>query len=131
MALSINQVDTVGEWMVDTHHLYIPSKGIQIDHEDVSGSDSGRTQDGMMHIDWVRRDVAKVNFKWAYMSESELANIISWMQGKEFTLKYYDVGVVKTISAYASNIHYNMETRDYLGTGEALYSDISINAIEK
>lgn len=128
--LSINQIDRRGEWMVDTHHLYIPSYKVKINHENVAGSDSGRTQDGKMHIDWVRRDVYKVEFKWSAMSQSELSNIISWMQGKEFNLTFMDVGVKKTIRAYSSNCNYTMLTQDYQGTGEALYTDISINAIE-
>jgi len=130
MSLVINKVDTAGEWMVDTNHLYIPSAGIQIEHQNVAGSESGRTEDGLMHINWVRRDVYKVHFKWSAMSESELNNIISWMQGKEYTLKFVDRGVTKTISAYSSECSYNFYTDDYLGSGEALYTDVSINAIE-
>jgi hypothetical protein len=83
-----------------------------------------------MHIDWVRRDVYKVEFKWKVMSQTELNNIISWMQGKEFILKFLDRGVVQTIHAYSSNCNYTMLTQDYYGSEEALYQDVSINAIE-
>lgn len=130
MSLVINKVDTAGEWMVGANHLYIPSAGITIEHQNVAGSSSGRTEDGVMYIDWVRRDVYKVHLKWSAMSETELNNIITWMQGQEFVFKFVDRGVTKTINAYCGKCSYTFYTDNYLGLNEALYTDVTINVIE-
>ena len=121
------KLDTAGEWMIDDHHLYIPSAGIRVEHSNLAGSSSGRTEDGVMHIDWVRRDIRKVNLQWKVLTGTELKYILGLMQGKEFTLTYKDLGEVHTMSAYSSESSYTFYS-DALG--ESIYTDISINAIE-
>ena len=121
------KLDTAGEWMVDNSHLYIPSAGITVNHSNLAGSSSGRTEDGVMHIDWVRRDIRKVNLKWSVLTASELDYILGLMQGKEFTLTFKDRGRVQTMSAYASESSYTYYSA---ALGEDIYTDVSINAIE-
>ena len=121
------KLDTAGEWMIDDHHLYVPSAGIRVEHSNLAGSSSGRTEDGVMHIDWVRRDIRKVNLQWNVLTGAELKYILGLMQGKEFTLTYKDLGEVHTMSAYSSESSYTFYS-DALG--ESIYTDISINAIE-
>lgn len=55
--MTINKLDTTGSWAVNGTPIYIPSAGVKVAHTNVAGSGSGRTEDGVMHIDWVRRDV--------------------------------------------------------------------------
>ena len=121
------RLDTAGEWMVDSKHLYIPSAGIKVEHTNLAGSSSGRTEDGVMHIDWVRRDIRKVYLQWKVLTARELDYILGLMQGKEFTLTFKDRGVVQTMSAYSSESSYIYYSA---ALGEDLYTDISINAIE-
>ena len=121
------KLDTVGEWMVDSSHLYVPSAGIKVEHTNLAGSSSGRTEDGVMHIDWVRRDIRKVYLQWKVLTASELDYILGLMQGKEFTLTFKDRGKVQTMSAYSSDSSYTYYSS---ALGEDLYTDISINAIE-
>lgn len=128
--LSINRVDTKGEWMVGDHHLYIPKTGIKVEHENVVGDSSGRSEDGVMGIDWVRRDVHKVYMQWPVMTESELNDLVSWMQGQEFDFTFKDRGEIKTIHGYCSNCSYTFYTDNYLGTGVSVYTDVSFNVIE-
>ena len=128
--LSINRVDTKGEWMVGDHHLYIPKTGIKVEHENVVGDSSGRSEDGVMDIDWVRRDVHKVYMQWPVMTESELNDLVSWMQGQEFDFTFKDRGEIKTIHGYCSNCSYTFYTDNYLGTGVSVYTDVSFNVIE-
>ena len=96
------KMDTAGEWMVDSSHLYIPSAGIKVEHSNLAGASSGRTEDGVMHIDWVRRDLRKVYLQWKVLTGSEMDYIMSLMQGKEFTLTFKDRGKVQKMSAYSS-----------------------------
>ncbi len=121
------RLDTAGEWMVDSKHLYIPSAGIKVEHTNLAGASSGRTEDGVMHIDWVRRDIRKVYLQWKVLTARELDYILGLMQGKEFTLTFKDRGVVQTMSAYSSESSYTYYSA---ALGEDLYTDISINAIE-
>ena len=121
------KLDTAGEWMVNDSHLYIPSAGIRVEHTNVAAASSGRTEDGVMHIDWVRRDVRKVNLQWKVLTASELNYILELMQGKEFTFTFKDRGLVQTMSAYSSESSYNYYSA---ALGEDIYTDVSINAIE-
>lgn len=121
------KLDTAGEWMVDDNHLYIPSAGIRVEHTNLAGSSSGRTEDGVMHIDWVRRDIRKVNLQWSVLTASELDYVMGLMQGKEFTLTFKDRGKVHTMSAYSAESSYTYYSAAF---GEDLYTDVSINAIE-
>ena len=121
------KLDTAGEWKVNSSPLYIPSAGIKVEHTNLAGSSSGRTEDGMMHIDWVRRDIRKVNLQWKVLTASELDYILGLMQGKEFTLTFKDRGKVQTMSAYSSESSYTYYSA---ALGEDIYTDVSINAIE-
>ena len=121
------KLDTAGEWMVNSDHLYIPSAGIRVEHTNLAGSSSGRTEDGVMHIDWIRRDIRKVNLQWKVLTGTELNYILGLMQGKEFTLTFKDRGMVQTMSAYSSESSYTYYSA---ALGEDIYTDVSINAIE-
>jgi hypothetical protein len=121
------KLDTAGEWKVNSSPLYVPSAGIKVEHTNLAGSSSGRTEDGVMHIDWVRRDIRKVNLQWKVLTASELDYVLGLMQGKEFTLTFKDRGRVQTMSAYSSESSYTYYSAAF---GEDIYTDVSINAIE-
>ncbi len=121
------KLDTTGSWKVNDSPLYVPSAGIQVSHTNLAGSSSGRTEDGVMHIDWIRRDIRKVHLQWKVLTASELEYVMGLMQGKEFTLTFRDRGRVQTMNAYSSESSYNYYSA---ALGEDIYTDVSINAIE-
>ena len=121
------KLDTAGVWKVNSSPLYVPSAGIKVEHSNLTGSSSGRTEDGVMHIDWIRRDIRKVYLQWKVLTASELDYILGLMQGKEFTLTFKDRGKVQTMSAYSSESSYTYYSA---ALGEDIYTDVSINAIE-
>ena len=121
------KLDILGEWKVGNSPLYVPSAGIQVEHTNLAGSSSGRTEDGVMHIDWIRRDIRKVNLRWKVLTASELSYILGLMQGKEFVLTFKDRGAVQTMNAYSSESSYTYYSA---ALGEDIYTDVSINAIE-
>ena len=121
------KLDTTGTWKVNDSPLYIPSAGIQVEHSNLAGSSSGRTEDGIMHIDWIRRDIRKVHLRWSVLTAAELDYVLGLMQGKEFTLTFKDRGKVHTMNAYSSESSYTYYSA---ALGTDLYTDISINAIE-
>ena len=121
------KLDTTGAWKVNDSPLYVPSAGIQVSHTNLAGSSSGRTEDGIMHIDWIRRDIRKVHLQWKVLTGSEMDYVMGLMQGKEFTLTFRDRGKVQTMKAYSSESSYNYYSA---ALGEDIYTDVSINAIE-
>ena len=121
------KLDILGEWKVGNSPLYVPSAGIQVEHTNLAGSSSGRTEDGVMHIDWIRRDIRKVHLRWKVLTASELSYILGLMQGKEFVLTFKDRGAVQTMNAYSSESSYTYYSA---ALGEDIYTDVSINAIE-
>lgn len=130
MALvNINRLDTLGQWMVDSSHIYIPSTPCKVEHSNVVGSSSGRSEDGIMRIDWVRRDVKKVYLHYNAMSSHELNTMVALLQGEEFSFKYYDLGAIKTINAYCGECTYQKYTDSSLYP-EPIYTDVEFHVIE-
>ena len=128
--MTINKLDTQGYWMVGSSHIYIPSTPCKVEHSNVVGSGSGRDESGVMHIDWLRRDVRKVILKYNAITKTELAYMMGLMQGKEFTFKFLDQGAVQTISAYVGESNY--EFYSYSSAyDEAVYVNFEIHVIEK
>ena len=127
--MTINTLDTESKWMVDTNHIYIPSTPCKVEHSNVAGSSTGRDESGVMHIDWVRRDVRKVLLKYNAITASELSTMMGYMQGKEFTFKFLDQGSVKTMSAYVGESSYEFYSYSSI-YNEGVYTNFSINVIE-
>ena len=129
MATNINTLDTAGNWMVDSSHLYIPSTPCKVEHSNITGASTGRSEDGIMRIDWVRRDVRKVYLHYNAMSAHELLYTINLLQGKEFTFKFLDQGSVQTMNAYVGESTYSFYTNSNL-YDESIYTDVEIHVIE-
>lgn len=117
-------------WAVDGTPIYTPSSSTQISHESIQSSDTGRTEDGVMHIDWVRTNVVKVNMQWDYLTGDEVEHLENLMQGREFTLTYFDKGLKCTASVYVSNMSYTKKSDALYVNEGGLYTNITANAIE-
>lgn len=126
--MTINKVDTTGSWAVNNTAIFTPSSGISVTHTNVAGPSSGRMEDGVMHINWVRRDVRKVGLQYKAMTGTELNTLMSMLQGQEFTFKFRDRGAVQTMRAYAGESNYTYYSAA-LGDDD-LYTDVTINVIE-
>ena len=83
-----------------------------------------------MHIDWVRTNLVKVFMEWSYLTGREVAYLENLMQGKEFTLTYYDKGSTHTAEVYVSKITYAKKTDALYASEGGLYSGIKADAIE-
>ncbi len=116
--------------MVGNSAIYVPSSPCKVERSNVAGADSGRDESGIMHIDWVRRDVRKVFLKYNAISASELAYMQNLMQGKEFTFKFLDQGSVVTIDAYAAESSYELYNYSPI-FDEGVYTNYEIHVIEK
>ena len=114
------KLDTTGSWKLNSSPLYIPSAGIQVEHTNLAGSSSGRTEDGIMHIDWIRRDIRKVCLRWSVLTAAELDYVLGLMQGKEFKLTFKDRGMKQEMNAYSSESSYT-----YYSDALGLYTAVS------
>lgn len=124
----LNSLDTTGSWMVDGIPIYTPGPGVVVEHSNVAGPSSGRTEDGVMHIDWVRRDVRKVKIPYPVMTGTELNHLINRMQGREFMFTFRDKGGVHTMFGYTGECSYTLYSSALYD--DDIYTDVSINVIE-
>ena len=126
--MAIAKMDTQGYWMVGDSHIYVPATPCKVEHSNVAGSSTGRDEEGVMHIDWARRDVRKVFLTYKAITAAEVAYLENLMQGKEFTFTFRDKGTTQTMQAYVGESSY--EFYSYAdGVGE-FYTNFSMNVIE-
>lgn len=128
--MSLARLDTDGYWMVDGNHIYVPSAGgVQIDHDNIVGPDSGRVESGVMHIDWVRTDVRKVSLTYDEITAEAVEYMRGLMQGKEFTFTYYDNGI-QTMQGYCGKNTYTQENLALYRSEGGKYKGFKINVEE-
>lgn len=127
--MAICTLDTKGYWKVGSTNIYVPSINTKVEHSNVAGQSTGRSEDGIMRIDWVRRDVRKVYLKYPAMTASELATMVSLMQGKEFTFTFRDQGTTQTMSAYVGEMSYEFYSYSSHYNDE-IYVNVEIHVIE-
>lgn len=125
--MTINKLDDNGYWAVDGVPIYVPATPCKIDHSNIAGSSTGRDESGVMHIDWVRRDVRKVYLTYGALTGAELDYLLSLMQGKEFSFTFLDGDDVRTMQAYVGESSY--ESYSY-ALGDRIYTKFSMNVIE-
>lgn len=126
---TINKKDIAGDWMVDSYHIYIPSTPCKVEHSNITGESTGRDETGLMHIDWIRSDVRKVYLHYNAITATELAYMMSKMQGNEFTFKFRDQGAVQTMNAYVGESSYEFYTYSSL-YNDNVYINFDIHVIE-
>lgn len=119
---------TNGYWAVDGTPIYVPST-VVIENDNIVSSDSGRTESGLMYINWVRPTVRKIKLTFSDITGMEVAEMHNLMQGKEFRFTYYDNGI-QTISAYAGKDSYTQSDLSKFAKEGGLYKDFTIDVIE-
>ena len=126
------KADYVGANSNNRYNLYEPDVNLAYEHDNVVSEDSGRDENGVTHIEWIRRDIAKVSLTYTALTGSELRSMKKMLQGKEFELHYIECGEHLTMQkAYCGKCSYKLLTSNYYGTGEELYTDVSFNIVEE
>lgn len=116
-------------YKINGQAIYDPDFDAQVDHDSLVGPGSGRTDDGIMHIDWIRPNIRKVYIKYSVLTDAEIANILGKVQGKEYTLTYKDpILGIHTIDCYTSNSNALLYSA-VLYNG--LWRNVTFNCIEK
>ena len=80
------------------------AKSIKVDLESLASEDSGRTDDGVMHINWVLKKIRKVQIELPPSTADVFARLLAAVQGQTYSLTYFDplANAEKTITAYTS-----------------------------
>jgi len=118
-------------WKVNGTSIYEPSSGLKILHTSISSADSGRTEDGVMHNTWVRQNIVKIDFVWKALTGNELETLVNLMQGKEFTLTYYEYGKTHTAEVYVAEITYEYSFDGGYGSEGGVFMNVACSAVEK
>lgn len=106
------------------------AKSIQVSYESLASDDSGRTEDGTMHINWVYRKLRKVEIELPPTSDrTQLAQLLSLVQGKEYYITYWDplTNAERTSHVYTSNSQTDMYNGVLYG---GMWQGVKFNAIE-
>ncbi len=116
-------------YKINGQAIYDPDFDAQVDLDSLVGEGSGRTDDGIMHIEWIRPEIRKVYIKYSALTDAEIADILSKVQGKEYTLTYKDpILGIHTIDCYTSNSSALLYSA-VLYNG--LWRNVTFNCIEK
>ena len=140
--MAIARRASVNEWAVSVDGstwtaIYVPAPNTKIEHTNVASADSGRTEDGKMHINWVRGDVRKVYLTYSAISGNEKAFMEKLMQGKEFYFRYVDphyegdtLVKVDSFFGYVGESNYQEYSSVHYPAEGGIYTNFSINVIE-
>ena len=109
--------------------IYEPDNNVKVTHESLADSESGRTRDGIMHINWVRTNMRKFNLTYSILTNEEYQLTADLLQGKIFTFGYIENGISRTMTAYCSNHSYDNYLHDDVSK-RGLYQNFQINIIE-
>lgn len=104
-------------------------QSLKVNLESLAAEDSGRTDDGVMHINWVLQRIRKVQIQLPPCDASTASSLLALVQGQEYSLTYFDplTGGQNTITAYTSNSSADC----YSGVlYNGLWQGVSFNAIE-
>lgn len=120
------KIDTSGSWAINGSPIYVPGQNLDIQHTNLTASSSGRTQDGVMHIDWIRRDLIKLTLNYPAMTGDEMRTIRGLTQGQEYAFTFPDGGQVRTIQAYSGETKYKFYSKAL-----DIYTGVQVSVIEK
>jgi len=105
------------------------AKSIKPSFDSLASENSGRTDDGIMHIYWVKRALRKWDIEMPPCTSSEASAILSLVQGQDYNITLWDIrsNSEQTVHVYTSNS--NAEC--YSGViMNGLYQGLSFSAIE-
>ena len=105
------------------------AKSIKVDLESLASEDSGRTDDGVMHINWILKKIRKVQIELPPSTADVFAPLLAAVQGQTYSLTYFDPldNAEKTITAYTSKGSSSL----YSGVlYNGLWQGIQFNAIQ-
>lgn len=101
---------------------------IQVEIQSLQSENSGRTEDGVMHIDWIYHKVRKFTITLPPSTQSTVSRLLDAIQG-EYTLTIYDpIQGESSYNCYTSNSTMDL----YSGViKNGLWQNVTFSAIQK
>ena len=134
--MAIAKLDTKGRWGIGTagsstisSPIFIPQT-FKVTGDNVASSDSGRTEDGVMHISWVRTEVRKATMTFNAITGNEVKYLKNLMQGKIYEFFFFDCGEAQHYTAYTGNYDYEAYSHVRYESEGGLYKGFTIDAVE-
>ena len=112
-------------YTVDGAPLFAPLAPFQVELESLADQNSGRTDDGRMHVLFTRPLVRKFTYRCGRLTGEELRYLEKLVQGKTYTFGFDLCGQHQTMEAYTSAIQF--ELLDVLGDW---YDNVQFSIIE-
>lgn len=116
-----------GTFMIDGIE-FTPSS-LKVNFESLATDDSGRTADGVMHINYIFSKIRKLEIAMPPCSAAEASALLSKVQGRVYNITYFDplANAEITIEVYTSGSSGSC----YSGVvRNGLYTGITFNAIQ-
>lgn len=120
------EVKKMAFWEVDGKVIKTPSQ-FDIEFEDISASDAGRTQDALMHKNRVARKCT-IKLAWNNPTPEEVQHIYTAFSPEYFQVKFPFGTGTRTLTFYAGNQSYPMKQ---WFVGGKRYGQVAFNIIER
>ena len=80
-------------------------KNLKFTYDSLAKANSGRSDDGTMVIDWVRKNIRKIEITMPPMKASTLDNLLRRVSGQKYDMTFYDPRTASevTVQMYTSN----------------------------
>ena len=104
-------------------------KSLKFTYDSLATSKSGRSDDGTMHITWVRQNIRKIEVTMPPMKASAVDNLLSAVSGKTYNMTFYDPRTASevTVKMYTSNATGECYSGVLYG---GMYEGVTFSAIE-
>lgn len=109
----------------------IAAQKIVPQYDSLASEDSGRTDDGVMHIDWIKTNLRKYEITLPPSPPEVVSSVFSAVQGKTYTLTVFDVqaNAEVTVHCYTSNSKADCYSGVLLA-GRGVWQNATFSAIE-
>ena len=105
------------------------AQDIKVDYDSLMSDDSGKTDDGVMHIYWVFRKTREIEISLPPSSGADISNLLSKVQGQIYNLTYFDPleNEERTLQCYTTSSSASMYSGIFLN---GLWIGVQITATE-
>ena len=104
-------------------------KSLKVTYDSLATSKSGRSDDGTMHITWVRTNIRKIEIEMPPMTMSDLSTLLTAVSGQTYNITIHDPksNAEAQVGVYTSN----SQGECYSGVlHNGLYQGVQFSAIE-
>ena len=104
-------------------------KSLKVNFESLASEDSGRTNDGVMHVSFVLSRIRKIEITMPPCTVDDSSKILNLVQGKVYWITYFDplANEEKTKQVYTGNSAAECYNGVILN---GLYTGLAFNAVE-